>query len=361
MIDRISGYLRGLLLFAGLVPVATIAVAAAEQSSAAVPDRAATVVRVMTAEPELRPVPIRTSGRVRYGEVRSLSFKVSGYISELSVNEGDAVRKGELLASLDPAEVEARMARAGAVSDKYRADVKRLRALHRRSLVSADALEQAERGLAEAQAEWEIARHNLRHARITAPTDGIVVSRPLDRGEYAGSGQTVLEIAPRQSGWVIRFGLADRDLVRLQIGDPARVVLDAWDGLLVDGEITELGTRADGALGVFEVEVRLSEPPRALRDGFFARVSLIPVPRRPYVFLPLTALTSVADRRAEVMVVGADNRAERRSVRVQHLLSEEVAVAEGLQEGDRVVVEGGAWLQVGEPLQPVTGYKLAVR
>ncbi|WP_158070119.1 efflux RND transporter periplasmic adaptor subunit [Motiliproteus sp. MSK22-1] len=318
-------------------------------------------VRVVTLKPEQRTIPIKTSGRIRYGEVRALSFKVAGYVQSLEVNEGEFVKAGVLLARLDPMEVNARLSQIKSLVDKRSADLKRLKSLKAQNLVSDDALESAEQAHAAAVSNWKIAKYDQKHAAIYAPKDSVVVRRPIDPGEYVKGGQTVLELAPVDTGWVVRFGLSDRDLVRLKVGDSATVLLDAWEDLAIKAEVTEIGTQADQQLGTFDVEVKLAAVPVSIRDGFFARVALRPESNRAHYFLPLESVVGMTGREADVMVVDLDGIVSRRTVKPRYLLGDEIAVEKGFEPGDKLVIEGGAWLRHGDRVNIVTDFKLAGR
>ena len=318
-------------------------------------------VRVIVPKPEKRTIPINASGRIRHGEVRALSFKVPGYVQSLEIGEGELVKSGELLARLDPVEVNARLSQTKSLVNKRSADLKRLRLLKAQNLISDDALESAEQAHAEAISSWKIAKYDQKHAEIYAPKDSIVVRRPIDPGEYVKGGQTVLELAPADSGWVVRFGLSDRNLVRLKLGDSATVLLDAWDDLKIDARVTEIGTQADKQLGTFEIEVELADVPVSIRDGFFARVELLPESKREHYFIPIESLVGVARGKADVMVIDPDGFVRRRTLKTSYLLGDEIAVEEGFKVGDQLVIEGGAWLRNGDSVNIVTDFKLADR
>jgi multidrug efflux pump subunit AcrA (membrane-fusion protein) len=164
----------------------------------------------------------------------------------------------------------------------------------------------------------------------------------------------VLVLGADDSGFIVRTGLSDRDVVRVKRGDAVDVQLDAWGDTLLPAHVTEIAGAADERSGLFQVEARI-EPPagdaRSLVTGMVARMTLHPAARdtRRLVYVPVAALVDADGGKASVFL--ADHGvARRRGVEIAFLTPGGVALRSGLASGDEVVTAGAAWLDDGDAI-----------
>ncbi len=135
----------------------------------------ATPVRVATAGPADFLSQIRTVGRVEPDRSYVLAFKTAGVVAALHVEEGDAVRKGQVLAELDPRDVDAQLREAQEAADKAERELARIRKLHASGFASDAELQDADAQVKSTRATAQAARSNRGYASIVAPADGIVL------------------------------------------------------------------------------------------------------------------------------------------------------------------------------------------
>lgn len=311
----------------------------------AVPVRTAAVTETEAARP------VRGTGSLAPKEEIRLAFKVGGVVGRVLVDEGDAVRAGQTLALLDPAEIDAQVARAGAAADKARRDLARARALYADSVATLEQVQDAGSAARAAEAELRIAAFNRRHARIVAPVAGTVLRRAAEGGELAAPGAPVLTLAGSGAGTVLRVGLADRDAVRVRRGDPATVRFDAFPGVEFAGRVTETAAAADPRTGTYEVEVAVDPAGRALAAGLIGRVEIRPSRAERVRLVPVEALLEGDGDRGVVYTLAPDGRARRVPVEVAFLRGDRVAVRRGLEGVAEVVTDGAAYLEDGAPTQ----------
>ncbi|HEX8276204.1 MAG TPA: efflux RND transporter periplasmic adaptor subunit [Longimicrobiaceae bacterium] len=324
--------------------------AGAEESpppSPAVPVRTAAVVEAEVAQP------VRGTGTLAAKEEVRLSFKTGGIVGRILVDEGDAVRAGQTLALLDPAEIDAHVARAGAAADKARRDLARARALYADSVATLEQMQDAAGGARAAEAELRIARFNREHARIVAPVSGTVLRRTAEEGETAAPGAPVLTLAGSGAGTVLRVGLADRDAVRVRRGDAATVRFGAFPGAELAGRVTETAAAADPRTGTYEVEVAVEPGGRALAAGLIGRVEIRPSRAERLRLVPVEAVLEGDEDRGVVYTLGADGRARRVPVGIAFLQGGRAAVRSGLDGVAEVVTDGAAYLEDGTPTRKV--------
>lgn len=345
-----------LALSAALAGCSTEAPAKSSQGQRPVPVRVSAV--------EERPVArvVKATGRLGYGNEVRLGFKVGGVVAAVAVHEGERVERGQLLARLDPGEIDAALRQARSARDKARRDLRRARRLHREDAVSGEVLQNARTAAQMTSASAAAARFNRRTSEIRAPVDGVVLSRRVEPGEVVPPGAPVVVLGAVRSdraapaaGRVARVGVTDRDVARVAVGDAAWLELDALPGLLVAGRVREVAPSASPGTGLIEVEVEiLGDETAALASGLVVRATLEPKEAERHKLVPLSALVEADGRRAFVYAVTADRRrAARRAVDIAFLAGEQAAIATGLDGVNEVVTQGAAYLHGDRPIQIV--------
>jgi RND family efflux transporter MFP subunit len=286
-------------------------------------------------------------------EIR-LSFKTGGVIDRIAVDVGDAVRRGQLLAVIKRAEVDAAVAQASEAAEKARRGLERGRRLRADEVATEEQVEDLTTAYNVARSNLDAARFNARFARIEAPDDGVVLQRLAEQDELVQPGQAVLVVGSTGAGWIVRTALADRDAVRANVGDAATVTFDAFPGREFAGRVTRVGSSADPMTATFEVEVEIAPDGARFARGLVAKVSLALTGGSDGVartMMPVTAIVEADGSSATVFVVDPrDSVARRRQVTVGQIVGDRVVVADGLTPGEQVITDGAAWLADGEPV-----------
>ncbi len=290
-------------------------------------------------------------------EIR-LAFKVGGVVDSVRVESGDLVRKGQVLAELKRAEVDASVSQAAEGVEKARRDLERARQLRSDEVATEEQVQDLTTAYNVARSSLDAARFNARFARIEAPADGIVFERMVEGGELVQAGQPVIVLGSTASGWVVRVGLADRDVVRMEPGAPAQVTFDAFPGRAFEGRVTRVGAAADRMTGTFEVEIEVQPQGARFARGLVAKVALplapLPGVASSATVVPVTALVEADGQRATVYVLDrGKNVARRKDVTLGPLLGEQVIVTAGLVTGESVITDGAAWLTDGGSVRVV--------
>ena len=283
--------------------------------------------------------PVRGTGMLRLKSEVDLSFKVGGVVASVLVEEGATVKKGQLLARLDPTEVDAALRQAKDGQAKADRDLDRVRRLHASGALPVAELQNAETGASMARATVDLAGFNAQRAAIFAPDDGRIDRRMIEPGEVVGPGRPAFHVSGRSKGAVVRLGLTDRDVLRVHDGDVARVVLDALPDLELPAKVTQIATVESKGTGTFDVEVRLDTLPAGLLSGLTAKIEIRhdePVS----AIVPIGALVDGRGDDASVFIVEGD-RARKVAVKIAFLRDDRAALASGL-EGASAVVEAGA-------------------
>lgn len=273
-----------------------------------------------------------------------------GHVTSIRFEEGQEVRRGQVLVRLDQNEFEARVRAARAAAKRARARASNLeRRLQRNdSLLAAGAIspqthddvrtehESAEAALEEAEANLEVAEQRLEDATIRAPFDGRVGARSFHRGDYVQVGQslfTLVDDAPLE----VRFSVPERYLGHLRVGSPVRISVRSRPGRAVRGSVSFVSPYVDSGSRSVDLEARIPNPASELRAGQFASVEL-ELEERVGVVVPEAAVVPRQDRRLIYLARGGTAR--RRTVRLGERREGAVEVLSGVSPGDTVVVAG---------------------
>lgn len=312
--------------------------------------------------------PLHLPAEVQSRYVTSMSFRVAGQLVERRVHLGDVVRKGQVLARLDPSDADqnAASARAELASARQHLDaaekqLQRDTAQAREQLISAQQLEQSQDARAAALAQFQaaqarasVAGNQRDYTTLVAQHDGVISAEQANTGDVLSPGQPVYSLA--WSGAVdVVTDVADRQLAGLQPGQPATVTLAALPGKTFKGKVREVSPAADLQSRTYRVKVTLEQPDASVRLGMTGDVVITPaVPsgQAKVLLLPATALFHQGGKPA-VWIVGAEGKLELRSVTVSAYGERSISLSQGVAAADKVVVQGVHTLTAGEKVKPV--------
>ena len=306
--------------------------------------------------------PVRGTGSLAGKEEARLSFKIPGFVESVLVDEGAVVTAGQLLATLKPEEASSRVTQARTAHEKALRDVARAEELHAAGVAPLRSVQDARTAEEAARAGLRMARFDAQHAEIRAPENGVVLARLAEANEMVSPGAPVLAFKSAAQGWIVRVGVADRDVVRLRLGDAVRVEANAYPGAPLIGRVAQIAAGAAPATGTFDVEVALEAGDRALFSGMAASVEISPSGGDPVALVPLAAL-AVGDGEAAVLFTldAERKRARRLDVRVAFLAGDDAAIREGLAGVDSVVTDGVAYLRDGTLVRVLSDEVAAAR
>jgi len=310
----------------------------------AVPVRIAAVEKARLAEP------VQTSGRLASTAEIRLSFKIGGIIDRFEVREGEAVRKGDVLASLNLTEIDAQVVQARSAYEKAKRDYGRVQNLFADSVVTLEQLQDARTGLEVAESGLNIALFNLNHARITAPENGRVLRLLPEAGELIGAGQPAILFGTTGGAWRVKAGVPDRDVVRLSPGDSAHVRVDAFPDHVFRAEVHGIAGAPDPANGTYEAELVMARTDVPLMNGFTAHAVIFPSRTRTYRVIPFESLLEADGDDAVVYTLTDDSTAVRVPVRIAFIYNNQAMVEQGLEKVHVVVTEGASYLRSGVPV-----------
>lgn len=291
--------------------------------------------------------PIHTSGVLQSGKTSKLSFKIGGIIEHLAVKDGQTVKKGQLLAGLYQDEIQAQLTNAKTQFDKAQRDYERANNLYKDNAISLQQKQDTESGLKAAKATLQIAEFNASRASISAPTAGKVLTVIGEENEMVDAGTPVIIFASLEQKWVIRVHVADKDVVKLAVGDSATVTLDAFPGQVFQAHVREITEAPDQITGLYAVELALAEFPERLINGLVAAVDIYPVHKISCYLVPVDALYKARGDEGTIMTINAKHVVRENPVKIIGFYQDMLAVTGKFQD-NRVVTTGASYLSPGD-------------
>ncbi|MBK9656855.1 MAG: efflux RND transporter periplasmic adaptor subunit [Rhodanobacteraceae bacterium] len=266
-----------------LIATLTLALWACSDGNGAINAEAERVIpiAVAVAENGAAAPTIRTTAMLAHKDEMRLAFKIGGVIANISVDEGAAVKAGQVLAELELAEVGSQVEQSRQLLHKAQRDLERGVRLYRDQVIPLESLQDLKTQRDIAAQALKATSFNREYAVITAPSDGVVLRKLAQASETIAPGAPVLVLGSADAGYVLKASLADRDVVQLALGDQAEVRFDALPGAALAATVTRLPAAADSRTGMFDIELALATTDPRLKSGLVARLALIPASAAP--------------------------------------------------------------------------------
>ncbi|HLX01719.1 MAG TPA: efflux RND transporter periplasmic adaptor subunit [Trinickia sp.] len=362
---------------AALALCGAIALAGCHQKEAAAP--APRPVVAVAVHPDGRPALASLPGEVDARYATPLSFRVAGKIVERRVRLGDTVKAGQIVARLDPEDLQKNVASAQAQLDAAqhqlvyaKQQLDRDTAQAQEKLIAPAQLEQTQNAYASASAQRDqtqqqlaLAKNQLQYATLAADHAGFITAEDADTGQNVSSGQAVYHLA--WSGDIdIVCDAPESALAALAVGRTATITLPALPGRRFTARVREVSPAADPQSRTYRTKLTLEAPGPDVRLGMTADVAFDQVAldqvasdgvtngTRPYT-LPATALFHDGTDAAVWVVRPGDGASagtlELRRVQVARYDERTVSVSAGLNDGDRVVLQGVHTVSAGEKVR----------
>lgn len=199
---------------------------------------------------------VTRAGKIEFKRTNKLSFKTPGYLTTLTVDEGDFFKKGDLLASHDTTELKAIKNSRYSELMQAKREVNRIKRLIEAELASQQDLDVANTKVDITREAYQIAYYNLEKAEIRAPFDGVVLARYAALDELQGPGTQALEVAAIDNNLIARVGLTFDEIGYITLGQTVDVRVNGDKN--VQGKVTKVPAKTNGAGNMFIIEVTLN-------------------------------------------------------------------------------------------------------
>ncbi len=219
----------------------------------------ASATNLVTTQIEVTPYQqlITRGGKVAFVRTYELAFTRSGYLAQLSVDEGDFFAKDQLLASLDSFELQANKRSRYAELMQAERNVARQANLVEKNLTSDLALDNANTQLATARSAYQVASYHLDKAELKSTFAGVVLARYSDPGELQVPNQVVLKVADSQQNAIVKLGLTEDEIALVSTGQIVDVELST--AVKKVGKISKIAVSPESQNGLYVIEIELSD------------------------------------------------------------------------------------------------------
>lgn len=290
----------------------------------------------------------QATGTLRSRQGVMLRPEVGGRVKQILFEDGQRVRKGQLLVQFEDQLQQAQLAQSRAELSIAEANHKRNQELVAQNFVSQRSADETAAALEVARARLALAEATLQRLRIVAPFDGVAGLRLVNVGDYLKDGADIVNLEDLDA-LLVDFRLPERFQARVRAGQSAQLSADALPGRPLSAVIQAVDPLIDANARSVGVRGCIDNRSRQLRPGMFVRVNAVFGQRENALVVPEEAIVPQGGRAFVVKVVPGEQAgqlvSQRVAVRTGLRLPGRVEILEGLQAGDRVVVAGQQRLQ----------------
>jgi multidrug efflux system membrane fusion protein len=322
------------------------------------------LVNVVRVTPESGSSEVAYSGEVRARYETNLGFRVPGKIVARNVEVGSFVRKGDLLARLDPEDQElnvqsaqSQLAAAKSEYEQIKSELERYTDLYRKEFISRAEYDRrvsqydvAKARLGQAQAQLSVSKNQTGYTALAADHEGVITGILTEVGQVVAAGQTVMKLARTDDKEVV-ISVPENRLAELAASRDIGITLWADPQTKYRGRVREVSPSADPVTRTYTAKVSVLDANAAMKLGMTANVYLKGVARGAAVLLPATAVFQDNGKASVWVVDPAASTVKTVPVEVGEYVEDQVAVLSGLKQGDIVVRAGVHKLFAGEKVR----------
>ncbi|MEK0441169.1 MAG: hypothetical protein RL403_147 [Bacteroidota bacterium] len=294
---------------------------------------------------------VTASGTFSTKDETLLSFKLGGIVAKVLVEEGDAVKSGQIVASLDLTEIQAGVRQSKLAYEKALRDHQRATRLYSDSVATLEQFENSKTALDIAEQQLSSANFNLAQSQIRATKNGFVLKKFVNPGQLVASGTPILQINGAASGaWILRITVSDQQWGAIRIGDQAEIntaASAAW----IPAKVTQKSQSADPITGTYWVELSPESVKEvSLASGMFGKARIQPSQTVQGWEVPFE---SVLDANGDSGYVFVDDGQKAKKIKVQlgKITPTSIQVLTGLENYKSLIVSGSAYLSDGSTIQ----------
>ncbi len=278
-------------------------------------------------------------GKIDSKQRVNLIFEVSGKVTDIRYKTGDAVKKGGIIAEIDPVVYKAKYDLAKASLEKAESDFRDSEDLIKSNAISSDQFERLKLNYESAKANFVMARDAYAKTAITAPFDGVIVDMNLEEGEYAtpAAGLKTPVVFADMDHLKLDVYLSEKEVTRVRKGQKVNIRVKAFPGKRFTGKVDRINLISGTGTNSFKVEVALDRSDD-LKLGMIAEAEIIVDHIPDAILIPYKYI--LEDNQGKYLYVKSGETVERRYIRTHLTRGESVLVDEGAAEGDTLITRG---------------------
>ena len=298
------------------------------------------------------------SGTVEEENGVSLSFSMGGTIKQLRVKVGDHVRRGQLIASVDPTSIKNSFDVAHTTRLQAEDAFKRMKQLHDKGSLPDIKWVEVQSQLQQAVSAENIARKSLSDCNLYAPMDGVISEKNAEVGQNAAPGMPIAKLVTTRV-LNVKIAVPESEMAGIHVRQRAKIQVQALDGRWFSGYVIEKGVIADPITRSYSVKIRVEGAADGLLPGMVSNVSLGKVSSvssensgNSCIIIP-ASLVQLGDDNSNFVWVDEGGKAVRRTIVCGEYVSNGVSIVSGLKYGDKLIVEGQQKVCTGTALKAI--------
>lgn len=298
----------------------------------------ATKVKVIQASSRGLSVSNRYSGTVEGATGSSLSFSVPGTVNNVYVKNGDYVRKGQIIASIDTISIKSSYNAAKAALDQAQDAYNRLKLLHDEKSLADIKWVDIQSKLQQARSMEKMAEKNLKDCYLKAPFSGVIAEKSMEVGQNVVPGIPVAKIVAVQQ-IKVNVSVPECDISDIKIGDKAMLIVSAVGNSYLEGSVVERAIVANPLSRSYEVKIAVDNKDNLLLPGMVTEVCILGKTDKTGIILPANVI-QIDEKNNNFVWVNSDGKARKRIVDCGEYTSEGVIINEGISNGDEIIISG---------------------
>jgi RND family efflux transporter MFP subunit len=269
-----------------------------------------------------------------------LSFQLPGTLHHIYVDEGDHVRKGQLIATQNKTSYESSFVAANAMKKQAQDSYNRLKLVYDKGSLPEIKWEEVKSKLEQANSAAEIAQQNLLNCEILAPSDGIIASRNAEVGSTIIPGHSIFKLIKIEDVYV-RVSVPENEINKIRKGQVVNLIVSAIGQNVFTGKVEKIGVMANPISKTYEIKIRVSNKMLEIKPGMVCNVDVMIQNDISQILIPYqTVIKNGVEKNYVFKVNVKTNKVEKRSVEVAGLVNNKIQIISGLKVGDVLVVEG---------------------
>lgn len=336
----------------------TIVSCAEEQTSKSITPIAVNIVNI-TQDDGVNSSSEKFPGIIKPIKTSNISFQVAGDITKLPVSLGDYVKKGQLIAAIDPsmynAQFEANKAQANLAKENFT----RINSVFQKGSIAEIRMIEAKYNYEQAQSALNAASKNLNHTKLTAPFSGYISNKLMESGDVASPGIPIVELIDLSKVQAI-ISLSDKEVNNYKTGTKASIYVPTLDKTF-SGILTEIAVQSESRTPVYTAKITVDNPDFVLKPGMTCtnvvenKSNNLNEATIQNFKLPVDVVSITNEGQNFVYVVNTENQtAQRKIVEIGKLYNDGIEIKSGLAIGDKVITSGYHKLTNNTPIKILT-------
>ncbi len=287
---------------------------------------------------------ILLSANLETERMADIYSRVQGLVEKIHVDEGDVVKKGQVLMELESDEYKLAEEKAKLNYQKQKSDYNRLEAMYKQNLLSIEEFETAKFAMQGLEVDWKQAQLNLSYTRITSPISGVIGDRSRKPGDRIQPSDKLFRVINTTEMIAVVYA-PEKQLGTVQKNQKAYITSDHIRGKEYEGWIKRVSPVVDPQSGTFKITLGVKNRDNKLRAGMFVNTHIVTSVHENAILIPKTAI--VYENEGMNIFVVRDSVAKRVVLKIGFQDHEKVESLDGIEEGEQIIIVGQAGLKDG--------------